>query len=624
MSSRGSVSEQDVEAPMAALSHRGPDGSDAWSDRYCAIGHQRLAIIDLSARAMEPLPNERRDMWLSFNGEIYNHVDLRDDLRRKGHVFASETDAEVVVHGYEEWGTDVVHRLRGMFAFAVWDQRARSLFLARDRLGKKPLFYTVQGDRFMFASELQGVLAFEGVPREPDMDAVDAYLSWGYVPAPRTGFSGISKIEPAHWMKVLVEGEGLQITSDRYWSLEYMPKLDIREEDAARRLRDLVEEAVRLRLMTDVPLGAFLSGGVDSSIVVGLMAQLSSAPVKTFSIGFQEAPYNELGHARRVAQLWRTDHNEFTVRPDALEVLPQLVRHYGEPYADTSAIPTYYLAQLTSRSVKVALNGDGGDEAFAGYDRYRAHRRSERLRAIPGSGALMRTAAAATPASEDAGDLRSRLRRFLTVASWPRPERYGRWQTYFWHHEKKQMYGPDIVPLISGWARDWWSRLVDDTYELDAIDAALAVDVASYLAFDLLPKVDIAAMAWSLEPRSPLLDQEVMSFAARLPVDLKLKRHEHKRILVKAFGDLLPDENVNRPKMGFGVPLADWFRGPLKEVARAALEDPSSALMSYFRPQPLEQLLDDHLAGRADHSARIWNLVFLESWDRQMLGAGGR
>jgi asparagine synthase (glutamine-hydrolysing) len=615
-----------VRAMIDAQQHRGPDAEGIWSDGICALGHRRLAILDLSDAGRQPLGNEDGTIWITFNGEIYNFQELRRELEGLGHQFRTRTDTEVIVHAYEQWGTGCVSRLRGMFAFGIWDQRRRRLFLARDRVGKKPLFYAQQRDRFLFASELQGLLADPDVPREVDLAAIDAYLSWGYVPAPETAFRGIAKLPPAHWLTLDLTPEGPVLRVERYWSLAHVPKLRISAAEAGEALREKLTEAVRLRMISDVPLGAFLSGGVDSSLIVGLMAGLSHRPVQTFSIGFEEAAFNELAHARRVAERWGTDHHEFVVAPDALAILPRLVRHYGEPYADSSAVPTFYVSQVTRAHVTVALNGDGGDESFAGYERYWANQLAERIRRIPGSRVASSLLAGLLP---DSICPRSRLRqarRFLAAAHQPMAERYGRWVSTFRDEDKHRLYSADMRALLraepldnSSLAASRVSSLFADMAGLDPADAAMAVDVRSYLPYDLLVKVDITSMANSLEARSPFLDHEVMEFAARLPVHLKLRRGQSKYLLRRAFADLLPPENVRRRKMGFGVPVGEWFRGPLRPLLEEMLLSDCSLARGYFQPAEICRRVREHLERRADHRDALWNLLMLELWHREMV-----
>jgi asparagine synthase (glutamine-hydrolysing) len=604
--------------PMAgAQAHRGPDACGSWADAHCALAHRRLAIIDLSDAGRQPMSNAAGTLWISFNGEIYNFQALRAELESHGHRFRTRTDTEVILHAYEQWGEACLTRLRGMFAFAIWDGAKRRLLLARDRVGKKPLVYAQAGGQFLFASELQGLLAHPSLPREANLPALDAYLSYGYIPAPLTGFRAIHKLPPAHFLTLELKPAGFDVRVERYWSLDYVPKLQLSEAEAHEALREKMAEAVRLRMISDVPLGAFLSGGIDSSIVVGLMAKQSGARVKTFSIGFQEAAYNELDHARRIADKWGTDHQEFVVEPDAIGILPTLVRHYGEPYADSSAIPTFYVSQLTRRHVTVALNGDGGDESFAGYDRYLANHYAERLQALPGVAMAARAIGRALP---DSTNPKSRIRhahRFLAVAAQPMATRYSQWVTYFHDDLKRRLCTPEFAAGSGAGKNGWLGALFDSASGLDPMDAAMGVDVVSYLPYDLLVKVDITSMANSLEARSPFLDHEVMEFAARLPVGIKARGRELKHLLKRAFADLLPPENVHRRKMGFGVPVGQWFRGPLREFLSDTLLSKTSFDRGYFHEAELRRLVMEHVESRADHSFQLWNLLMLEMWQRE-------
>jgi asparagine synthase (glutamine-hydrolysing) len=606
-----------VEILSQAQHHRGPDAGGVWSDGVCTLGHQRLAIIDLSDAGRQPLSNEDGTIWITFNGEIYNFPSLRRELTDLGHRFRTRTDTEVIVHAYEQWGTECVKRLRGMFAFGLWNQRQQQLLLARDRVGKKPLFYTQAGDRFLFASELQGLLADPQIPRATNYEAIDAYLTYGYIPAPHTAFRQLFKLPPAHWLTLDWNGGKPTMRTERYWSLAYTPKLNLDEDEAREMLRAKLTEAVRLRLRSDVPLGAFLSGGMDSSVVVGLMAQLSGARVKTFSIGFEAAAYDETAHARRIAKKWNTDHHEFIVRPTAIEVLPKLVRHFGEPYADSSAVPTFYVSQLTRQHVMVALNGDGGDENFAGYERYLGNQWAERCQAVPGITDVARTFSQWLPEASAAKSRWRSARQFLGVAAAPMAQRYARWVGYFDGAAKPQLYSHEFLEQLNGARDGWLGTLFREVATLDPVDAALAVDVRSYLPFDLLVKTDITSMANSLEARSPFLDHEVMEFAARLPVGLKIRGGPLKYLLKRTFADLLPPENVQRRKMGFGLPLGDWLRGELRALTQETLFSTRAGQRGYFQRAALERLFHDHLAARADHSFRLWNLLMLELWHQE-------
>jgi asparagine synthase (glutamine-hydrolysing) len=618
-----------VERPLlgamcARLAHRGPDDDGYHLNCVAGLGHRRLSIIDLSS-GHQPLANEDGTVWVSFNGEIYNFAELRADLEKRGHRFATRTDTEVIVHAYEEYGDDCVEHFRGMFAFAVWDAARRTLLLARDRVGKKPLFYTRAGGQFLFASELQALVAHPAVARELDPFALDSYLTYGYVPGPRTIYRDVCKLPPAHRLTLRLAPDAAappEAKVDCYWRLRYGPKFQGTEEEAAEGLLEVLTEAVRLRLIADVPLGALLSGGVDSSLIVALMSRLSSTPVKTFSIGFEDQQFNELPHARLVARHCGTDHHEFIVRPSALEVLPTLVRHYGEPYADSSAIPSYYVAQLTRRHVKVALNGDGGDECFAGYERYLGGLLAERYRKVP---ALLRRGigclAGLIPGSLPRRSRLRQARRFLQAAALPAPEGYLRWVTYCTPEQKRALYTPEFRARLAGHDAGAWLLGEFDAARADGagpLDALLALDVRTYLPCDLLVKMDIATMANSLEARSPLLDHAVMEFAARLPASFKIHGRTQKYLLKKAAAKLLPAPILRRRKMGFGVPVGDWMRGALRPMLEDLLLSPQARTRSYFQPGRLRRLVAEHVGGQ-DYTYQLWAVLWLELWHREFL-----
>lgn len=594
----GAVPDRQVlEAMGAAMAHRGPDEGAVVDLGRCGLSFRRLSIIDV-AGGHQPIVNEDETCWLILNGEIYNHEALREDLEARGHHFRTRSDAEAALHAYEEYGVDCLERLRGMFAFALWDVRHQRLFAARDRLGKKPLFYHASRDTFAFASELRALMSWPGAPREISLEAIHHYLTYQYVPAPLTAFERVCKLPAGHFL--LWEGGNLHI--ERYWHLRYEPKWRGTEEGAAAELLDRLRESVRLRLMSEVPLGAFLSGGVDSSAVVALMSEFGR--VKTFSIGFDRADFDETTHARRVAAHFGTEHHEFVVKADAVDVLPRLVEHYGEPYADSSALPTYYLSRLTADHVTVALSGDGGDELFAGYQRYPAA-------APPGHATL------ATPW------LLRRLwrgRRAWVREGWR--ENYCRMMSYFSPEQKDEIYSAEMRARFG--INDSYAlldRLFAATDATDSLDQLLAVDTHSYLPDDLLVKVDIASMAHSLEVRCPFLDHTLAEFAARLPADLKLHRGVGKYVLKKAMAAHLPRENVHRRKMGFGVPLAEWFRGDLKPLFRETVLSTRAAQRPFFDPAAVRNLAERHFSGREDHGPRLWALLTLELWCRRFVDA---
>jgi asparagine synthase (glutamine-hydrolysing) len=608
-----------VAAMCTAMSHRGPDDEGIRAipaipngqEPRAILGNRRLSIIDV-AGGHQPIPNEDGTIWVVQNGEIYNFQALRDRLLASGHTMATKSDTEILVHLYEELGDEFVRELDGMFALALWDDRRKRLLLARDRFGKKPLLYAEAGGRLWFGSEFQALLADPAIRRDIDFDALDEYLSFMSIPAPLTIYRQIRKLPPAH---ILVrDRSGTRIS--RYWSLGYLPKLQIDEEEAAAEVRRLLTEAVRKRLISEVPLGAFLSGGVDSSAVVAIMAGLIGDRVKTFAIGFDDARFNELPHARRIAEKYGCDHHEFEVRPRAVEVVPTLVRHYGEPYADSSAIPSFYLAKLTRQHVTVALNGDGGDESFGGYAWHAGSRLAEQWQRVPSPlrGLAEQIASGLAPLSGNRRSTISRLSRFMSGASRPRAERYRRWLSVFTPELKSALY---LSPRPR--ASDPIDAIFAGAPSLDAIDAMVRADVEWYLPTDLLVKVDIATMANSLEARSPFLDWHLTEFAARLPSHLKVKGNTSKYILKKAIADLVPAENMHRPKQGFAVPVGPWFRGELKEFLADHILGSRFHSRGLFKAGEVQRLFEDHQRGAGDHAHHLWTLLMLELWFREFI-----
>src|SRR5882724_1066397 len=601
----------------AAIRHRGPDDDGFYFDEFAGLGMRRLSIIDLKS-GKQPIHNTDRSAWIVFNGEIYNYRDLRKQLEKLGHTFYTNSDTEAIIHAYDQYGADCPKHLRGMFAFAIWDSRSQELFLARDRVGKKPLLYAQLNGQLVFASEFSALLLHPDISREIDYAALDKYLSFMCVPAPLTAFRAIKKLEPGHtlrWRK----GE---LKIERYWQPDFTQKIDISEREAGERAIEVLREAVRVRLMSEVPLGAFLSGGIDSSAVVALMSEESSEPVKTFSIGFEEQDFSELHHARRVAEHVGADHHEFIVRPDALEVLPILVEHYGEPYADSSAIPTYYVARETRKHVTVALNGDGGDESFAGYERYAAMRLAERYHRIPAvlRNTVVRQAIALIPSSETKRGRVRDLKRFIQAASLPKVERYLRWVSVFDSKAKQDLYAEEFrqqtLSVSTANMLDPWFARANGS---GIVDAALLTDIMTYLPNDLLVKVDIATMANSLEARSPFLDHQVSEFAASLPEKFKLRGLTTKYLLKRMLKKLLPAENLERRKMGFGVPIGHWFRGKLQPFLRETLLAEVALKRGLFKPEAVKQLVELHTRGERDYSHQLWTLLMLELWFQRFI-----
>lgn len=611
------VDRELLERMNDAIRHRGPDDDGYYFSDGVGLGMRRLSIIDLKG-GQQPIHNHDRTAWIVFNGEIYNYRELREQLEKLGHKFYTDSDTEAIVHAYDQYGTDCPKYLRGMFAFAIWDERAKSLFLARDRVGKKPLLYAELNGELVFGSEFNALLQHPGISRDVDFEAIHHYLSFICVPAPLTAYRAIRKLEPGHWL-LWRNGE---IKIERYWQLDFSHKLNIGEEEAGERVVELLREAVRIRLMSEVPLGAFLSGGIDSSAVVALMAQESSEQVKTFSIGFDEQDFSELHHARRVAEHVGADHHEFIVRPDAMEILPTLVEHYGEPFADSSAIPSYYVSRETRAYVTVALNGDGGDECFAGYQRYAAMNLAQKYAALPGAlrNGVIANAVNALPGFATRPNPLRKARRFMAAASLPTVERYLRWVSAFDEAAKQSLYSAGFRHetakfRTAGILEPWFAK----ANGAGIVDASLLTDTMTYLPNDLLVKMDIASMTVSLEARSPFLDHHLMEFAASLPENLKLRRLTTKYLLKRVLRKLVPAENLNRSKMGFGVPIGHWFRGAMQPFLRETLLSEKALARGLFQPEMVRQIINQHVESRIDHSHRLWSLLMLELWFQRFI-----
>jgi asparagine synthase (glutamine-hydrolysing) len=607
-----------LERMNKCIVHRGPDDDGFYLNESVGLAMRRLSIIDI-AHGKQPMFSEDKSKAIVFNGEIYNFQELKKDLEKRGHKFETNSDTEIIVHLYDEYGADCVNYLRGMFAFAIWDEIDKSLFIARDRVGKKPLLYSHQanGD-LIFGSEFTALLVHPAISREVDYEAIDAYLSYLCVPAPLTAYKQIRKLEPAHWLR-WKDGE---IKMQRYWQPDFSKKIKISEDEAIEETTRILRESTRLRMISEVPLGAFLSGGVDSSAVVALMAQESPQPVKTFSIGFEEQDFSELKYAKIVANHIGAEYNEFIVKPDALEVLPKLVEHYGEPYADSSAIPTYYVSKETRKHVTVALNGDGGDESFAGYERYAAMRLAEKYHKIPRilRKKLIENAVDLIPTSELKRSRARDLKRFVKAASLPKVERYFNWVSAIDRKSKAELYTQDFTRKTDSYNAadfigDWFSKANGS----GILDATLLTDQMTYLPNDLLVKVDIASMANSLEARSPFLDHKLIEFAAALPEKLKMGSTETKSLLKKVASRLVPKEVIYRRKVGFGVPVGNWFRGEMKEFVRGVLLSEKSLTRGIIKPEMLRKYVDEHTNSEKDYAYQIWTLLMLELWFQRFI-----
>jgi len=607
-----------VRSMNAKLAHRGPDEEGYHFDDRVAFGMRRLSIIDLKT-GHQPIFNEDRNVMVICNGEIYNFLELKAELEKKGHRFYTKTDTEVIVHAYEAYGEDFIKRLWGMFGLALWDKKEKKLILARDRVGKKPLLYARLNGKLCFSSEFQSILRSPEIDkRDIDYTAMDFYLTFGYIPAPMTIFKGVKKVMPAH-MLIYKDNK----TEERcYWSPEYSVNARMREAEAAERILDILKDAVKIRMISDVPLGAFLSGGIDSSTVVALMSQLSAKPIKTFSIGFEEEAFSELRHARRVAEKYHTDHKEMIVKPDILEIIPTLVRHYGEPYADSSAVPSYYLSKMTRQHVTVALNGDGGDESFGGYQRYFATKLSRYIHAyLPflKCNQYDKVADRLSSVFFDRFNLLI-LREFLTGAlKVEEYKRYKYWVSIFNPSQNGLYSGSFIEKIDTTRSDEWFDGIFNSGNGLDIVKKSMRTDLFSYLPYDLLVKVDIVSMANSLEARSPFLDHRLIEFAASLSSNFKIRGTELKYILKRCIKGIVPDENVYRQKMGFGMPLKHWFKGELKSYLMSKILSKRSMDRGYFKPESIRDTINEHERGRRDNSIKLWTLLMLELWHEEFI-----
>ena len=607
------VARDVLEAMTDAVAHRGPDAAGYHLAPGIGLGHRRLSIIDLST-GDQPLTNEDGTIWTVFNGEIYNFAEVRAELAAHGHRFRTGSDTEVIVHGYEQWGERCVERFRGMFAFAVWDAPARRLILARDRLGVKPLYYAeIPGRGVVFGSELKSLLEDPDVPREWRPESIDAYLTLLYIPAPDTIYKGVHKLAPGH---VLVAEKG-SVRSSRYWDLQFTGDGEARrEEEYLEQLDALLSESVALRQIADVPLGAFLSGGIDSSAVCAYMVATSSRPPVTISVGFDHARYDELAHAKRVAGHLGCEFHPRTVTPDIVSLLPKLAWHFDEPFADSSAVPTYYVSQAARELVTVALSGDGGDELWAGYSRHRVeHWEQHARRALGPVRAIAGALGRALPLSVKG----ARALRHLGAdpdQAYALKHAYGMFEP----DAKARLYTTDFAASVRGADpfasfRDAYRRC----RSLDPVDRGLYTDVHTYLVDDILTKVDRMSMAVSLEAREPLLDHRLLEFAATVPVSLKIKNGRGKYLLRKALEKKIPREILDRGKQGFEAPIGEWLRGPLAPMADALLGDGRLRERGVFDDREVARLWREHRDGRVDHRHRLWQLMMLELWFRQFI-----
>lgn len=599
---------------IEAIRHRGPDDSGLHSDANALIGMRRLSIIDL-AGGQQPAYAADGQLCLVFNGEIYNFRELREELQRDGQVFRGDSEAEVILQMYLRMGTAAIPRLDGMFAIALWDRRSRELILARDRFGEKPLYYTSNPNRILFGSELKSLLQSPDCPRDLAPDALRAYLAYGYVPSPWSIFAGVAKLPPGHWLRWRDGKAELQ----RYWRPGVAPKSTLPEGEAKEQLAELLDRAVTSRTVSDVPFGAFLSGGLDSSTVVALMARRLSQPVKTFTIGFQEAAYSELDDARLAARHLGTEHHELIVEPDAADLLHQLVWHFDEPFADSSAVPTFLVSRLARQHVKMVLTGDGADELFGGYDRYLKFAQLEKFGALGRpAGAALRMAGALLP--DPAGGRLARIGERLGMSP---DERYLSGVALMRADTAQGLHA------AAGGPRHYHLPLREEPDSdlgagRSALDRAVAFDLQSYLPDDILVKLDRMAMANSLEGRSPFLYPPLADFALRLPESLRIRQGRGKYLLREVARRWLPAQLLDKPKQGFAVPLAEWFRGPLRELAADTFASRRFRERGLIDPDAANALLDEHVRGDADRRESLWQLVCLELWAQRFLDAPPR
>jgi len=602
------ASAQEVRRMCAALTHRGPDDEGFYLGPTAALGMRRLSIIDLVTGA-QPVRNEDGSIWVVFNGEIYNFKDLRRDLSGRGHSFYTSTDTETIVHLYEEYGEGCVERLRGMFAFALWDERRKTLLLARDRLGIKPLYYAEVGGRLIFASELKAILELPEVPREINWRSASHLFSFLTTPPMESIVEGVHKLEPGC---LLVVAPGRPARLQRYWDVAFRPETGTSEGTFVERVRDLLEESVRLHLVSDVPVGAFLSGGLDSSAVVATMSRLASGRVKTFSVGFGERDFDETSHARIVARRFGTDHREVILGPDVADCLEDLAWYLDEPFGDSSAIPTYMVSKLAAEHVKVVLSGDGGDELFAGYDRYVVEARERRYEALP---AVARRALGAVGAALPEGMRGARLLEHVSLSG---ADRYLDAVTLFRNREQTRLFRPEVLERMAGYDPWSWPKEVLDQAGGGWLAALQYLDLKAYLPLDILTKVDRMSMAHSLEVRVPLLDHRLVELAATIPPELRLLGGSTKHIFKKALRGILPEAIVDRRKHGFAIPLGRWFRGPLRQAVLDILLSDSARRRAIFDTASIERLLRRHQR-RRDLDLHLWTLLSFELWCRTFL-----
>lgn len=606
--SSNNVSEGILRKMSAAQIHRGPDDEGYYTNGNVGFGFRRLSIIDLHT-GHQPIANEDASVWIVFNGEIYNYKSLRKNMIARGHQFKTQTDTETIVHLYEEYGNKCVDHLRGMFAFAIWDNRHKKLFCARDRFGIKPFFYHLSDDRFVFGSEIKALMAAGGISKDIDLMAMDSYFAYKYITDDRSIYKEVKKLKAAHTLEISLKGQRPQIKIEKYWDIQFTPEYDKSEAYWCEALEHELSESVKMRMISDVPLGAFLSGGIDSSAVVGLMSKYSTEAIKTFSIGFKEKKFNELPLARIVAQKYQTEHYEQIIEPESVSLLPKLVWSYDEPFADSSAIPTYFVSKFAREHVTVVLSGDGGDELFAGYHTYNKLQKLHQYNLMPDAinkliwGAIHEL----IPNSFYGKNLTYYLSKKKAMA--------GAYIALWTQKERRKLYQADLrTQLGTNNAEHYKELLIKSSGAKEYIAKMLELDMRTYMVDDILTKVDRASMLNSLEARVPILDHKVAELSYRIPSSFKLKGKDKKYILKKAIGKYLPDATLNHPKQGFTVPMELWFRDSLKEYINDRFHSKNTVLSEYFDMNYAQQIMADHQKGRRDMNGKIWSLLFMDIW----------
>jgi asparagine synthase (glutamine-hydrolysing) len=626
---KAEVAQSTLDLMVDSLTHRGPDDRGTFRSVLqhdaaglipgIGLGFRRLSIIDLQG-GHQPMANEDRTIWMVFNGEIYNYRDLRKRLEGSGHRFGSDSDSETIIHLYEDLGTKCFEHFNGMFAIAIWDSHKRQLVLARDRLGKKPLYYQVLADQILFGSELKSLAQSPSFNKAVSPGAIDAFLTYQYVPHPASIYSHTRKVPPGNFV-VFNNSDIKAAQPKRYWNVNWSVESDMSPHEAVTGVEDLLFDSIRLRLRSDVPLGAFLSGGVDSSLIVALAQKQLSQPLRTFSIGFDQADFDETDYARQVAHWVGSEHQEYKVAASAIDTMEQIVTHFDEPFGDSSALPTWHLCKLTRQHVTVALSGDGGDELFAGYDRYRALWMSRwvneilPLKPILGSKLIQRL-----PHSNRQRSFIRRLQRFGQALNQPLVRRYLNWLQIFPEQMRVDLYRDDFIEQLPNedpfeFFESAWKAVGNR----DLVSQASLADLVTYLPCDLMTKVDMASMAHSLECRQPFLDYRLVEFSAKMPSRFKFGCWGSKLILRRAFDRELPRQIWQRKKMGFGVPIARWFQNELRHFVEDHLVGPNVRCHQFFQAAGLKQLVDQHMTGKVNHCYRLWNLLVLELWMRRWL-----